>query len=133
MANLKTRKASAATSPIRSSATPNARTALGGPGYLPSDAKGELFDLAVNFFAGEDNYHETGAHRDARFTNLVSQVATEDPAWVLGMLRWLRKEGNIRTASLMGAVHAVHARLNDPASVADDKVNMRGYNRRLSP
>lgn len=135
MANLKTRKATVAnaTSPIRSAHTvPNTRTALGGPGYLPADAKSELFDLAVVFFAGEDNFHESGAARDKRFASLVSTVAVEDPEWVLDMLTWLRTEGNVRTASLMGAVHAVHARLNDPASVKlDASRNMKAYNRQI--
>src|SRR5580692_5748146 len=90
--------------------TPTARTATGGPGYI-NDAKGELYRLGVNaLLGGENTFHESGTSRDNRFTSLVSQVTLEDPIWIAGFLPWLRTEGNIRTASIMGAVTAVKAR-----------------------
>ena len=122
------------TSPIQMSTVPNAHTALGGIGYAPANAESELFDLGINLFAGEDNYHESGQARDNRFTRLVEAVAVSNPAWITGFLGWLRSEGNIRTASIMGAVVAVHARLNDPRSVEADKNSAShgpSWNRRI--
>jgi len=87
-----------------------ARTHEGGVGYV-NDTKGELFRLGVTLFAGEKTFYESGKARNARFSQLVGTVAVSDPEWVAGFLGWLRSEGNIRTASLLGAVVAVKARL----------------------
>lgn len=82
----------------------------GGTGYtLPE--KGELFNLAVVNFVGQDTFYEKGSDRDARYNRLIEQVAVADWPWLRGMLPWLRSDANIRTASLTGAAHAVHARL----------------------
>jgi hypothetical protein len=80
-------------------------TAEGGVGYV-RDAKGELFLLAVSNFVNEATFYESAKDRDSRYVNLVRQMAVEDPAWVAGFLPWLRGEGNMRTASIVGAVEA---------------------------
>lgn len=131
MARLNTTNAAKVSrSPIKSGSA-TTTTYEGGVGY-ERNSKGELFQLGVNLFAGENTFYETGKDRNARFAGLVEQVAIEDPAWIYGFLTWLRKEGNIRTASVIGAAHAVHARLSDPRSVANDKSdNGRGWNRRI--
>ena len=96
---------------LTGSAVPNRRTHTGGTGYS-KDAKTELYTLGVNLFAGgEKTFHESGANRDARFNGLVQQLAVTEPEWTLGFLTWLRDEGNIRTASVMGSVNAIFARL----------------------
>lgn len=102
----------AATSPIRTvGSKPTAITATGGPGFI-NDTYGECFRLGVSLFAGkEDTYHEGGRSRDNRFADLVGVLAVNDPKWTLDFLRWLRSTGNIRTASVLGAVSAIHARL----------------------
>jgi hypothetical protein len=82
----------------------------GGPGFVSSD-KGELFRLAVVNFVGQDTFYEKGDVRDARYNGLVENVAVADWPWLRGMLLWLRSDANIRTASLTGAAHAVHRRL----------------------
>lgn len=87
-----------------------ATNAEGGPGFV-SDAKGELFRLAVVNFVGENTFYESGADRDARFNGLVRQVALEDFEWLSGMLGWLRTGANMRSASLTGAAQAVQARI----------------------
>lgn len=98
-----------AQSPIRSTGERTV-THQGGAGYL-RDAKSELFLLAVSNFVGTDTFYETGGQRDDRYTQLVRQLAVEDPAWTAGMLAWLRGEGNMRTAAIVGAAEFVHARL----------------------
>ncbi|GFE20002.1 TROVE domain-containing protein [Streptomyces nigrescens] len=82
----------------------------GGAGYL-RDPKSELFLLAVSNFVGTDTFYEKAGERDDRYTQLVRQLAVFDPAWCVGFLRWLRGEGNMRTAALVGASEFVKARL----------------------
>jgi hypothetical protein len=82
----------------------------GGLGFV-SDSKGELFRLAVVNFVGQDTFYESGKARDARYNKLIEAVAVADWPWLSGLLPWLRGEANIRTASVTGAAHAVHARL----------------------
>lgn len=84
--------------------------AEGGPGFV-SDAKGELFRLAVVNFVGEDTFYESSADRDMRFNNLIRQVALEDFDWLAKMLGWLRTGANMRSASVTGAAQAVQARV----------------------
>ena len=83
----------------------------GGTGYL-RDAKSELFLLAVANFVGTDTFYEKGGDRDDRYTQLVRHLAVEDPVWTGGLLRWLRGDGNMRTASLVGAAEFTKARLD---------------------
>ncbi|MEU3335829.1 TROVE domain-containing protein [Streptomyces sp. NPDC006668] len=90
------------------------RTYEGGRGR-ERDARSELFLLAVSHFMA-DTFYETGADRDDRFARLVRRLAVEDPAWTAGLLGWLRGEGNLRTASLVGAAEYVKARLDAGAT-----------------
>ncbi|MFJ6215032.1 TROVE domain-containing protein [Streptomyces sp. NPDC092296] len=98
-----------ATSPLTTTGQ-TTHTAEGGAGYL-RDAKSELFLLAVTNMVGQDTFYETGGQRDDRYTDLVRQLAVEDPEWTAGLLSWLRGEGNMRTAAIVGAAEYVHARL----------------------
>lgn len=108
-----------------------AKTHTGGVGYV-NDAKTELYRLGVNLFAGgEETYHEGSGSRDSRFGTLVEQLANEDPKWTLGFLIWLRSEGNIRTASVLGAMHAIHARQRSGYDIAGGSKE-RGYNRQFA-
>jgi hypothetical protein len=86
------------------------RTYEGGRGR-ERDARSELFLLAVSNFVSQQTFYETGADRDDRFTRLVRELAVTDPAWTAGLLGWLRGEGNLRTASIVGAAEYVKARL----------------------
>lgn len=96
-------------SPVTSTGQ-RAVTAEGATGYLRSE-KSELFLLAVANMVGQDTFYEQAGQRDDRFTTLVRSLAIADPAWTAGLLSWLRGEGNMRTASLVGAAEFVHARL----------------------
>ncbi|MFJ8466813.1 TROVE domain-containing protein [Streptomyces swartbergensis] len=91
------------------------RTYEGGRGR-ERDARSELFLLAVSDFVSQQTFYETGADRDDRFAKLVRELAVTDPAWTAGLLGWLRGEGNLRTASVVGAAEYVKARLDAGAT-----------------
>lgn len=99
-----------ASGPIQTDTTPTGTTHEGAPGY-GRDAKSELFLLAVANMVGERTFYEKADQRDERYEKLVAQVAVDDADWTLRFLRWLRGEGNMRSASLVGAAEAVRARL----------------------
>ncbi|MFC9700914.1 TROVE domain-containing protein [Streptomyces sp. NPDC056943] len=99
----------ATSSPVTTTREPT-RTHEGGAGHLRT-AHSELYLLAVTNMVGQDTYYERGGQRDDRYTQLVRQLAVEDPAWTAGLLGWLRGPGSMRTASLVGAAEFVHARL----------------------
>ncbi|WP_330176413.1 TROVE domain-containing protein [Streptomyces sp. NBC_01498] len=98
------------TSPVRSVGA-TTRTHQGGTGHA-RDAKSELFLLAVANFVSQQTFYETGDDRDNRFATLVRHLAVEDPGWTAGLLGWLRRDGNMRTAALAGAAEYVRARLD---------------------
>ena len=99
--------------PLRTvSSTPDTVTHEGAPGYT-RDARSELFLRATTRFAGEKAFYETADEGTDRLRELVRGLATDDETWpwVRAFLSWLRGPGNIRTASLLLAAEAVHARL----------------------
>ncbi|WP_367324049.1 TROVE domain-containing protein [Streptomyces sp. HUAS ZL42] len=91
------------------------RTYEGGRGH-ERDARSELFLLAVSNFVSQQTFYESGAARDDRFATLVRELAVTDPAWTAGLLGWLRGEGNLRTAAVVGAAEYVKARLEAGAT-----------------
>ncbi|MET9552808.1 TROVE domain-containing protein [Streptomyces sp. NPDC006645] len=97
------------TSPVRSTGS-TTRTHQGGVGHL-RDAKSELFLLAVANFVSQQTFYESGDDRDDRFASLVRKLAVEEPSWTAALLSWLRREGNMRTAAIVGAAEYVKARL----------------------
>lgn len=98
------------TSPVKSTGR-TARNHQGAVGHL-RDSRSELFLLAVANFVSQQTFHEGGGERDSRFAALVRKLAVEDPEWTAGLLRWLRREGQMRTASIVGAAEYVKARLD---------------------
>ncbi|MEU0658451.1 TROVE domain-containing protein [Streptomyces lavendulocolor] len=109
-----------AVSPVRS--TGRTTTHQGGAGVL-RDPRSELFLLAVANFVTQETFYESAGERDDRFAALVRRLAVEDPEWTAGLLGWLRGEGNMRTAALVGAAEYVRARLE--ASATDGPANRR--------
>ncbi|MBT2406025.1 MULTISPECIES: TROVE domain-containing protein [unclassified Streptomyces] len=97
-------------SPVRSTGR-RAANHHGSPGYV-RDPRSELFLLAVANFVTQRTAYEGAQDRDDRFAALVRTLAVEDPAWTAGLLGWLRGDGNMRTASLVGAAEYVKARLD---------------------
>jgi len=84
------------------------RTGEGHLGYERKD-KSALFLLAAGSLGGEDKFYESGAASTQRLVDLVRKVVVKDPQWIAAFLAWLRTEGNIRTASVVGAVEAADA------------------------
>ncbi|MFE2712201.1 TROVE domain-containing protein [Streptomyces mirabilis] len=100
------------------------RTYEGATGHV-RDARSELFLLAVShFLAG--TFYEKADERDDRFERLVRQLALEDPAWTASLLGWLRGEGNMRSAALVGAAEFVKARLDAEKASTDTNWNVPG-------
>ncbi|MFE9839822.1 TROVE domain-containing protein [Streptomyces sp. NPDC005551] len=91
------------------------RTYEGGRGR-ERDTRSELFLLATANLVSQNTFYESGADRDDRFAALVRTLAVEDPSWTAGLLGWLRGEGGLRTASLVGAAEYVKARLDAGAT-----------------
>lgn len=116
---------SATTSVIVTENTPSGTGHQGGPGYLRGDAKSELFLLGVANLVGEDTFYEGGGNRDTRYRELIRKVAVEDPQWVVAFLTWLRGEGNMRSAPLVGAAEFVKARLDHPTDMGVVRVGER--------
>ena len=102
----------AARGPLVTTAEPAGKTHEGGTGY-GRDAKSELFLRATASFAGEDGFYEKAAERDGRLRELTAQLAVtaDGHAWLSAFLPWLRTSGFMRTAPLIIAAEAVHARL----------------------
>lgn len=116
--------------PIATDTQPTGTTHEGAPGYARS-AKSELFLCAVSNMVGESSFYESGGDRDQRYRDLISQIATADAGWTLAFLTWLRGEGNMRSASLVGAAEAVKARLDaakDGSEVANGARNRQLIN-----
>jgi hypothetical protein len=101
----------AVSSPITTERTPSAITFEGGAGYR-RDLKSELFLCAVSNMVGEQTFYESAEARDARYANLVRLTTLDDPEWTARLLAWLRSEGNLRSASLVGAAEYVKMRLD---------------------
>jgi hypothetical protein len=97
-------------SPVATERTASGLTHEGAPGYA-REAKGELFLLAVSNMVGERTFYEKAGDRDERYEQLVAQVAVEDPDWTGRFLGWLRRDANMRSASLVGAIEAARALL----------------------
>lgn len=93
---------------IVSEASPSGQTYEGASGFKRAK-KGELFLLAVSNFVGEATFYEAADNRDSRFVQLIKDVAVADPAWIGSFLTWLRSEGNMRSASIVGGVEAAYA------------------------
>jgi hypothetical protein len=101
----------------------------GGRGHL-RDAKSELYLLAVSNLVGQDTFYEHAGQRDDRYTQLIHQLAVQDPDWTVNLLTWLRTEANMRTAALVGAAEFVKARLaadnTDTALVTHPAIGLHG-------
>ncbi|MFF3771814.1 TROVE domain-containing protein [Streptomyces sp. NPDC002232] len=94
---------------------PDPRTHAGGPAFV-REPRDELFLLAVGNLVSQETYYESAADRDARYARLVRERAVQDPEWTAALLRWLRAEAHLRTASLVGAAAYVRARLDAGAT-----------------
>ncbi|WP_189315682.1 TROVE domain-containing protein [Streptomyces brasiliensis] len=80
-----------------------------GAGFV-REPRSELFLLAVANMVGQRSFYESAESRDERYARLVRRLAVADPEWTLGLLRWLRTEAQMRTASVVGAAEFVAGR-----------------------
>src|SRR5438045_4520172 len=103
--NASTARPAVGRGPVTAEPVPSGRTHEGGAGYA-HDAKSELFLLAVANFVGENTFYDKATDRDRRYADLVQDVAATDPQWTGRLLRWLRTDANMRSASLVGALAA---------------------------
>ncbi|MER7814575.1 TROVE domain-containing protein [Streptomyces sp. NPDC096153] len=110
MTRFNTRTARPAVSSPVTTTGHTAPTYEGATGHL-RDAKSELFLLAVSNLVSVDTFYEPGAARDDRYERLVRRLAIEDPDWTAALLAWLRTDGNMRTAALVGAAEFTAERL----------------------
>lgn len=115
--NLPKTRPATGSGPITAETVASTTTHQGGPGYL-RDEKSELFLLAISNMVSEGTFYEDSDSRDNRYARLIHQVAPADPTWTADFLGWLRGEGNMRSASLVGALEAAHALLkaNQPGA-----------------
>ncbi|WP_371618141.1 TROVE domain-containing protein [Streptomyces sp. NBC_00454] len=115
--NLRRSRPAAPTAPVSPVRSTGVRAANhhGSRGFV-RDPRSELFLLAVSNFVTQQTSYESGEARDDRFAALVRTLAVTDPEWTAGLLGWLRGDGNMRTASLVGAAEYVKARLDAGAT-----------------
>lgn len=102
---------SAVFSPVKTESVASGRTYEGAPGHA-RDVKSELFLLSVSNMVGESTFYEKAGERDNRYRDLVREATLADPDWTARLLKWLRSEANMRTASLVGAAEFAKARLD---------------------
>jgi hypothetical protein len=129
------------TAPIR---TMRQRTVTheGGSAFV-RDAESELFLLAATNMVGEDTFYERAADRDARFVDLVHQVAASSPAFIagadpnagkVGLAQYLRQHLFMRSAAVVVAAEYLAAGGPGGRSViaralqrADEPAELVGY------
>jgi hypothetical protein len=126
-------------SPIVVDRRSSARTFEGAPSFARSD-RGQLFLTSTAGFIAENKFYETGDATVQRVRDLTAAIATEAAprrkvgahtakaidvetgrvladetdtglAWLSPFVDWLRRKGNMRTAPIVIACEAVHARL----------------------
>lgn len=110
------RKTARVTTPVslslmHSVTTPDMVNHEGAPAYS-RDSRSALFLLASSNFVGEETFYENASDRDERFATLAKAVAVNDGLWFAPFVKWLRSEGNMRSAPLEAVVHGVQARLS---------------------
>jgi len=143
--------AGAGASPIVVDHRSSARTFEGAPSFARSD-RGQLFLTCTAGFIAENKFYESGDQTVDRVRTLTASIATEAKGrrklagaftgkavdtttgrvhaeepdtgleWLLPFVTWLRRKGNMRTAPIVVACEAVHARL---------KTGIHGGNREL--
>lgn len=99
----------AGTSPVTTTGQ-TTRTFEGATGHV-RDTKSELFLLAVSNRVDVDTFYEAGKDRDDRYQRLIRKLATTDPDWAVAFLGWLRSDGNMRSAALVGAAEFTAERI----------------------
>lgn len=92
--------------------SPSGKTHGGAPGY-ERNLRSELFIFGIQNMVSENTFYENADDRDERFRHLVREVTVVDPDWCAHFLRWLRSEGNMRSAAVVGAAEYAWARRDE--------------------
>lgn len=79
-----------------------ATTALGASAFGRTPLS-DLYLLSISGTVTADTFHEQGAARQDRYIDLLRGVALLDQDNATGMLPWLRSDGYMRTAAVLGA------------------------------
>ena len=118
--------------PIRTGRT-RTLTHEGGAAYT-RDVESDLFLLAATNMVGEDTFYERADTRDARFVALVREVTATNPAFVAGLVAYLRATMLMRSAAIvMAAEYVAAGGANGRAVIAsalqrpDEPAEMLGY------
>lgn len=85
-----------------------ATTALGASGFSRSPLS-DLYLLSVSNLVTKEMFHEGEDPRNERYVELLKQVALLEQGHVTRMLPWLRQDGYMRTAAILGAAEAAKA------------------------
>lgn len=102
--------------PMATAQTSTTKTFEGAAGFQ-RDARTDLFLHSTASFAGEDTFYEKADERTVKLRALTARLAVTPDGftWLSEFVPWLRGTANMRTAPVMIAVEAVHARLkHDP-------------------
>lgn len=91
------------TSPVTT--TGPATTALGASGFSRSPLS-DLYLLSVSNLVTPDMFHEGADPRNERYIDLLRSTALLEQEHVTRMLPWLRQDGYMRSASILGAAEA---------------------------
>lgn len=130
-----TKQAAKPRTPLRTNVAPSrpapdTLTHEAGHGFT-RDVHSELFLLGASYLFGKPTFYETPSDRDRRFIDLVHQA---DADWLRGFIPYLRRNLNIRTASLVAAAEYAAAGKPAPREVvkgalarADEPAEMVGY------
>jgi hypothetical protein len=94
------------TSPV--TATGPATTALGASGFGRNPLS-DLYLLSVSNLVTTEMFHEAADPRNERYVDLLRGTALLEQYHVTHMLPWLRTDGYMRTASVLGAAEAAKA------------------------
>jgi hypothetical protein len=120
--NTKGARTASGASPVKTAEVSDTRTALGGVGFSRQE-QSELFLLGGSYMVGEDAFHEAASNRDQRFRELIGSVSLADPVWVSRNLVWLRTDGNVREAPLVGAAEMVRTYTSPLSEPANDPID----------
>lgn len=81
----------------------------GGKGFVRG-SKSDLYELAVSFMGGDDNFYESSDTRYTRLISLANEVAVSDGRWFRDFVGWVRTGAQMRTVAIVLAVEGVRAR-----------------------
>lgn len=91
------------TSPVT---TTGATTTFQGAAGFTRSPLSDLYLLSVSNLVGKDTFYEGADPRNERYVDLLQGTALLEQKHVTRMLPWLRQEGYLRTASILGAAEA---------------------------